>query len=468
MIEQFDLTLFDPRLLNEGILSHELIHKYQVLPLYKHADTLLIGMIDTQDLCALTAIRFHTGLNVQALTVDEKQLRELIQLHCPRTILNAQLASNLAQIKPLAENVVPLEIQFDEPISELIERLILDAMTKNISDIHIESFADYCRIRCRRDGLLEEILRVAPHLGARLIVRLKIMAQLDIAERRLPQDGRIEWHIHKHLDIRVSSCPTQYHEKVVLRLLNNQSVPLQLDALGFTNTQYQCVLETLSAPNGLILIAGPTGSGKTLTLYTLLNYLNHIEKNICTVEDPIEISLEGINQVNIQPKIGLNFATVLRSFLRQDPDIIMVGEIRDTETAKITWHAAHTGHFVLSSLHANNAREALDRLHHLAIPKIDLLSSQTLIIAQRLVRKLCARCKQLASNKTYTAGGCAHCHHGYQGRIGLFEILKCTTTKTLSLFDGMNLWQAGLAKVQHGLTTYKEIQRTLGDGLVSV
>lgn len=468
MTEQFDLASFDPTLLSEGVLSTDLIHKYQLLPLYKHHDTLFVGMFNMHDLSALTAIRFHTGLNVQALSVDPKQLDHLIKLHCPRTILNAQLASNLSQIKPLEENVSTVETRLDEPISELIERLLQDAINKNISDIHIESFADHSRIRCRRDGLLDEVLRLAPHLGARLIVRLKIMAHLDIAERRLPQDGRIEWHTNKHLDIRISSCPTQFHEKIVLRLLNNQSQSLELKALGFTPTQHQFVLETLMAPQGLILIVGPTGSGKTLTLYSLLKYLNHIEKNICTVEDPIEIRLEGVNQVNIQPKIGLDFATVLRSFLRQDPDIIMVGEIRDTETAKITLQAAHTGHRVLSSLHANNAREALNRLQHLEIHKTDLLSSQTIIIAQRLVRKLCNQCKHLVSNTTFETTGCIHCHNGYQGRIGIFEMLKLTTDKTFSLFDGMNLWQAGLQKVQRGLTTFKELQRILGDGLLLI
>lgn len=284
-----------------------------------------------------------------------------------------------------------------EPITDhiinYVNELFANAINNSISDIHIEPFEHHCRIRFRRDGLLHEAASLPPHLSTQIIARLKIMAELNIAEKRLPQDGRIKTFHHNKIDIRINTCPTLFGEKIVLRLPSCNQASLNIQTLGTTEQQTAQLLHSLSKPQGLILVTGPTGSGKTMTLYSALQHLNTIEKNISTIEDPVEIQLDNINQINIRPHIGLNFATALRTLLRQDPDIIMLGEIRDHETAIIAVQAAETGHLVLSTLHTNSAIESLSRLHSLGISPYHLIHSTSLIIAQRLVRKLCVHCK---------------------------------------------------------------------------
>lgn len=382
----------------------------------------------------------------------------------------------------IQENIV----NYDEPLIRFVDHIIQQALQQGASDIHIEPFEKICRIRYRQDGLLYEIADMPINLSGRLVTRLKVMAKLDISERRIPQDGRFALN---HIDIRMSTCPTLFGEKIVLRLLDNNKVSLELDRLGLTATQKQLFIDVISQPQGLILVTGPTGSGKTVTLYSALNYLNTKEKNISTVEDPVEIQLTGINQVHINPKINLHFATALRSFLRQDPDILMIGEIRDTETADIALQAAQTGHLVFSTLHTNSAIDTLMRLQSMGIAPYNLASSITLIIAQRLVRKLCPHCKlpemcpekllelmgfANTKNTLYRAVGCDQCLQGYQGRVGIYELLPITANlmqlimanahasliMTQAKQDGfLTLREVGFEQVMQGFTTLIELNR---------
>lgn len=357
----------------------------------------------------------------------------------------------------------------DASAIEFLDSLIREAQSNHITDIHIEPYAEHYRVRFRRDGLLQETSTLSNPLGNRITTRLKILAELNIAERRLPQDGRLRLGRNK-VDIRMSTCPTLYGEKTVLRLLNVTSQHLNIHALGMTETQEKLFIKILSRPQGLILVTGPTGSGKTMTLYSAIHHLNTCEKNISTVEDPVEIELPGINQVNIHPKIGLDFATVLRAFLRQDPDVLMVGEIRDLETASIAAQAAQTGHLVLSTLHANSAREAIRRLQSLGLATHHLIHSLSLVMAQRLVRQLCAHCKQ-ADPLTghYLPQGCEQCHQGYHGRLGIFECLPITSHTAQAILSESDtdsewplLWENGLEKVKQGNTSLSELVKIIG------
>jgi type IV pilus assembly protein PilB len=378
----------------------------------------------------------------------------------------------------------------EEPIIKFVDQTLQHALQKSASDIHIEPFATHCRIRYRQDGVLYQIAEITPLFAARVITRLKIMAQLNIAERRLPQDGRFQIGEPMSADIRMSCCPTIFGEKIVLRLAPAENSRLEINELGFTNEQQKIFLEKISSAQGIILVTGPTGSGKTATLYAALRLLNTSEKNISTIEDPVEIQLAGINQVNINPKIGLDFATALRTFLRQDPDILMLGEIRDQETAAIAVQAAQTGHLVLTTLHTNSALETFHRLQSLGLETYQLSHAITLIISQRLARKLCPLCKTPATLSTatqfeidltegheaYTAQGCAHCLYGYRGRTGIYEFLTLNETTLQQLVNNkdtaavnhyllqngfLSLRAAGLAKVREGITSYAEINRII-------
>lgn len=377
-----------------------------------------------------------------------------------------------------------------------INKIIMHCITKKASDIHFEPYEKYYRIRARVDGILHEITQTDAKLAPRLSSRLKIMAALDIAEKRLPQDGRCKFNLdhHKFINLRINSCPTLFGEKIVLRLLDDAKVQIDINTLGFSNNQQQLFLQSLHKSQGMILVTGPTGSGKTVTLYTALNLLNNNEKNISTVEDPIEIYLPGINQVNINNKTGLSFATTLRALLRQDPDVIMLGEIRDLETAEISIRAAQTGHLVLSTLHTNNTVETLIRLRNMGVALFNIATSINLVIAQRLLRRLCNNCKEpdkvnkkillqqgftdaeSASLQLYRAVGCKNCTAGYVGRTAIFELLPLTTEiretilhKASSLtiqqqaatVGMVNLRQAALIKVRQGLTSLAEINRVL-------
>lgn len=362
----------------------------------------------------------------------------------------------------------------DEAISRFVEQIIQNAILHSASDIHIEPYAETCRIRFRCDGLLQEITRVPATIAGQIITLLKVMAKLNIAEKRLPQDGRL--HLHA-TDIRINTCPTLFGEKIVLRLLKGNTLSLAFEHLGLSEQQKNILIDTIAQPQGFILITGPTGSGKTLTLYAIVNYLNSSEKNIATVEDPIEIQLFGINQINIHPKIGLDFPNVLRTLLRQDPDVLMVGEIRDRETAEIALQAAETGHLILSTVHTNSALDTIARLAALGIAPHRIVRTVSLIIAQRLIRLLCHHCKTIDSTAAapypvYRAIGCPHCFQGFKGRTAIYEffmmnhdnatqVLKNLPT-ALSELPNQALYQAALAKVAAGQTSLAEVKRVLG------
>jgi type IV pilus assembly protein PilB len=496
----FDLHHYDTRWLSDTAFTVEFIYRNRVLPLQREHNNLYVGISDPTDHATLALVSFHTGLRIKPMLVSEIELEQIINLHCKPVVLDAKLQNALSKIKPIEEPTTHLEnnSQDDEPVIDFVNRLIQDALLKQASDIHIEPYEKHCRVRFRRDGLLFETTTLPLPLAIRIITRLKIMANLNIAERRIPQDGRINlnetrdtslWDKSIKVDIRVNVCPTVCGEKVVLRLLDSSHIQLDIDHLGLTVPQKNLFLQKLHQPQGLILVTGPTGSGKTVTLYSALHYLNQAEKNISSVEDPVEISLHGINQVNVNPKIGLDFAKVLRTFLRQDPDIIMVGEIRDSDTAHIAIQAAQTGHLVLSTLHANNALETFNRLDALGVSFYNLLQSSPLLIAQRLLRKLCPICKQpntspqskLSQHETtltYHAIGCGDCQQGYKGRIGIFELIAVTSKMCEQINANVNidsirneakkdnfmlLSESGMLKVREGITSLEELRRVIGD-----
>jgi type IV pilus assembly protein PilB len=479
----FDLKNYDVTWLHESTIKLDIIYRYRVIPLHRDHHSLYLGITDPTDHAAITALSFHLGLRIRPMLVAIDELDKIIELYCRPHILHSQLESTLSKMSPLEEPAYTQEKleKNDEPVIAFVDKLLHDAIEKHISDIHIEPYEAHCRIRFRRDGLLHEAARLPPHLASRVTTRLKIMANLNIAERRLPQDGRISLKTTHKIDIRINTCPTLFGEKIVLRILDKANSHFDIKALGLNEIQYQLFLNKLSQPQGLILVTGPTGSGKTLTLYSALHYLNQSEKNISSVEDPVEIELNGINQVNVNPKIGLDFPAVLRSFLRQDPDVIMLGEIRDFTTASIATQAAQTGHLVLATLHTNSAAEAMNRLQAMGVETYNLIHSVTMIIAQRLIRLLCAHCKQAeivsAGFIAYRAVGCEHCYQGYQGRSGIFEIIPITDTLASLLLSNNHisliieeakkggsilLRDAGLEKVKAGLTSYAELARVVG------
>src|SRR3990167_3809925 len=386
-------------------------------------------------------------------------------------------------------NFLNLNSSRDETIINVVDTLFQSAIEKNISDIHIEPQAEQYRVRFRRDGLLFETANLPNAIALRVVSRLKLLANLDITERRLPQDGHIKLKLNHGIDIRINSCPTLYGEKIALRLLVSNTLQPTIDKLGWLDEEYQLFFNTINAPQGLVIITGPTGSGKTTTLYSALNHLNKIDRHIISVEDPIEIEIEGINQINIHPKIGLDFATILRAVLRQDPDIIMVGEIRDIETASIAMEAAQTGHLVLTTLHTNSTVDSIIRLLSMGIPAYQIASSLSMVVAQRLLRKLCEHCKRkesasktmqtefmLVSPIIYQARGCEQCTNGYSGRTAIFECLiitdhikQCILTdnnkqslQTLLLPSVRHtLWKAGTIKAHEGVTSVAELLRVI-------
>lgn len=393
---------------------------------------------------------------------------------------------------PNEENAQTSASPKDISVIKLVDKILFDAISANVSDIHFETYEHKYRIRYRQDGLLREVASPALHLSSQITSRVKVMANLDITERRLPQDGRFTLLANNQkIDFRISTCPTLTGEKIVIRLLNPHQRPLTIGALGLNKQQRRCLMEAIRKPQGMILVTGPTGSGKTVSLYAILNRLNTQEKNISTIEDPVEINLENINQVNVNPPIGLTFSKTLRALLRQDPDIIMVGEIRDFETAEIAIKAAQTGHLMLSTLHTNSAVAALTRLNNLGISAFNIGSSLNLIIAQRLVRRLCRHCKiprdDLSSRNLqklnlssdyplFKPVGCPQCNQGYRGRIALFEVLPLTSSLNELILSGSHslpilkqaqaagmqtLYQSGLEKIKQGITSLEEVKRVV-------
>ncbi|PHR88130.1 MAG: type IV-A pilus assembly ATPase PilB [Moritella sp.] len=496
-----DLDTFKLEEIPANLLNEKLIDKHHALPIYVQGQTLYLAMSDPTNVTALEEFAFSFSLHTEVLLVDELQLQKALE-----TVLESDIDAlgdlNDADIGDL--EVDDIESRLDQgnkdgaddaPIVKFVNKILLDAIKKGASDIHFEPYEFKYRVRFRIDGILHEMVSPPVNLAMRFSARLKVMAKLDIAERRVPQDGRIKLKLSKNksVDLRVSTLPTMWGEKVVMRILDSSQASLNIDILGYDEKQKALYLKALQKPQGMILVTGPTGSGKTVSLYSGLNILNTVERNISTAEDPIEINLSGINQVQINLKAGLTFPVALRSFLRQDPDVVMVGEIRDIETAEIAIKAAQTGHLVLSTLHTNSAAETLTRLSNMGVPAYNIGSSVSLIIAQRLGRRLCNECKQpedipvtelaklgFAQDQInqgitpFKAVGCNQCTKGYKGRVGIYEVMPMSDTIARMILTGSNsmelhdqaqqegmdtLRQSALQKVIEGITSLLEVER---------
>ena len=484
-------------------VSQKLVLKHRVLPLMKRGKRLFLAVADPTDLHALDEIRFQTSMSIEFVVVEDNKLQKAVESLVEQadaalpSLTDDDLDLENLEVTSGEEDANPGALARDDvedaPIVRFVNKIMLDAIKKGASDIHFEPYEKAFRIRTRLDGILKEVALPPVQLAVKIVARLKVMARLDIAERRVPQDGRIKMRLSKNraIDFRVSTCPTLFGEKVVARILDPSSAMMGIDALGYEPFQRELYLRYLAKPQGMILVTGPTGSGKTVSLYTGLNILNTEDCNISTAEDPAEINLPGINQVNVNPKVGLTFATALRAFLRQDPDVIMVGEVRDLETAEIALKASQTGHLVLSTLHTNDAPQTLTRLVDMGVKPYAIATSVSLIIAQRLARKLCVHCKQSieipaealtkegfaaadisAGFVVYKAVGCPLCTDGYKGRMGLYQVMPVTETIGRIIMTGgsaldindqatkdgvWNLRRAGLEKVKLGLTSLAEI-----------
>ena len=500
-----DLDAIQPDLDTIKLVSDKLLAKHRVLPLVKRGKRLFVAVADPTNLHALDEIKFQTGLSIEAVVVEEDKLQrisskaiEQVDTQMPSLadddidLENLDITSGEEDLEK--ESVGRDDVE-DAPIVRFVNKVLLDAIKKGASDIHFEPYEKTYRIRLRLDGYLKEIANPPVQLAVKLAARIKVMSRLDIAERRVPQDGRIKMRISKTraIDFRVSTCPTLFGEKIVARILDPSSAMLGIDALGYEQTQKDLYMQALAQPHGMILVTGPTGSGKTVSLYTGLNILNKEDTNISTAEDPAEINLPGVNQVNVNPKVGLTFASALRAFLRQDPDVIMVGEIRDLETAEIAIKAAQTGHLVLSTLHTNDAPKTLTRLIDMGVKPYAIATSVSLIIAQRLARKLCNNCKAPIDMppeallkegyteeevdlgiKIYKPVGCSSCTDGYKGRTGLYQVMPVSEEiQRIILQEGnavdiaaqsaveghWDLRKSGLEKAKSGITSLDEVNQ---------
>jgi type IV pilus assembly protein PilB len=500
-----DLDAIQPDLDTIKLVSDKLLAKHRVLPLVKRGKRLFVAVSDPTNLHALDEIKFQTGLSIEAVVVEEDKLQrigtkaiEQVDTQMPALSDDDIDLENLDVTggdEDLEKDTVGRDDVEDAPIVRFVNKVLLDAIKKGASDIHFEPYEKSYRIRLRLDGYLKEIANPPVQLAVKLAARLKVMSRLDIAERRVPQDGRIKMRISKNraIDFRVSTCPTLFGEKIVARILDPSSAMLGIEALGYEQVQKDLYVQALAQPHGMILVTGPTGSGKTVSLYTGLNILNKEDTNISTAEDPAEINLPGVNQVNVNPKVGLTFASALRAFLRQDPDVIMVGEIRDLETAEIAIKAAQTGHLVLSTLHTNDAPKTLTRLIDMGVKPYAIATSVSLIIAQRLARKLCNNCKTPIDMppeallkegyteeeveqgiKIYKPVGCGSCTDGYKGRTGLYQVMPVTEElQRIILQEGnavdiaaqaaaegiWDLRRSGLEKAKGGITSLDEVNQ---------
>jgi type IV pilus assembly protein PilB len=504
-----DLDAIQPDLETVRLVSEKILRKHRVLPLVKRGKRLFVAVSDPTNLHSLDEVKFATGYSVEAIVVEEDKLAKVVaQVLEQVDTAMPDLGQDDFEMESLDVSAGEEAISGDAgegadvddaPIVRFVNKVMLDAIRRGASDIHFEPYERMYRIRFRLDGVLKEVAAPPVVLSGKLAARLKVMSRLDIAERRVPQDGRIKMKISKNraIDFRVSTCPTLFGEKVVMRILDASSAMLGIDALGYEAFQKALYMEALSRPHGMILVTGPTGSGKTVSLYTGLNILNTENSNISTAEDPVEIMLTGVNQVNINPKVGLTFAGALRAFLRQDPDIIMVGEIRDLETAEIALKAAQTGHLVLSTLHTNDAPKTLTRLMDMGVKPYAIATSISLIIAQRLARRLCTNCKtplkipaealakegfepdEIANGlQIFGPVGCTQCTDGYKGRVGIYEVMPVSEEIGRVIMEGgsaitiadqaaqegvWNLRQSGLNKIRSGLTSLDEINRVTVD-----
>lgn len=499
-----DLSIFDPANFPDNVIDHKLMRKYNALPLLRKRNRLFLGVSDPSDLNIINEIKFHTGLSIDLIVIEDDKLNLVIDnfLHA-----DEEDGSDFSDLEGMGLDDIDIEVveekletddegelQDETPIVRFVNKVLYDAIKQGASDIHVEPYEKAYRVRFRQDGILREIARPPLNIANRICSRLKIMSGMDISERRIPQDGRIKLKLSrtKSVDFRVNTLPTLWGEKIVLRIVDPSSAQLGIDMLGYEAIQKQQYLNALHMHQGLILVTGPTGSGKTVSLYTGLNILNTRERNISTAEDPVEITLEGINQVAVNNKVGLTFAVALRAFLRQDPDAVMVGEIRDLETAEIAIKASQTGHLVLSTLHTNSAPETLTRLRNMGIPAYNIATSVTLIIAQRLARRLCSHCKkplklppkillqegfnetQIRNMQLYSAVGCEKCNDGYKGRVGIYEVVPITDKISRVIMDGgssiqiadmarvegfNDLRTSALEKVAQGMTSLAEANR---------
>jgi len=513
--EEFGVPLMDLDALEIDLgivklVNERLLNKHQVLPLAKRGKRVYIAVTDPTNLHALDEIKFQTGLSVDAVVVDQDKLVDRLSkaLEAVDTSMSALAGEDDFDLDNLevgagdedsAADQVTRDDVDDAPVVRFVNKVLLDGIKRGASDIHFEPYEKAFRVRMRFDGVLKEIALPPVALSPKVVARLKVMSRLDIAERRVPQDGRIKMRLSKNraIDFRVSTCPTLFGEKVVLRILDPSSAKLGIEALGYEDQQRHLYTHALSQPYGMILVTGPTGSGKTVSLYTGLNILNTEDRNISTAEDPAEINLEGINQVNVNPKVGLTFASALKAFLRQDPDVIMVGEIRDLETAEIAIKAAQTGHLVLSTVHTNDAPKTLTRLVDMGVKPYAIASTLSLVIAQRLARRLCGNCKEVvdipreallkegfteqqidAGLTIYGPVGCSQCNSGYKGRVGVYQVMPVSEDIGRIIMEGGNAMQiaeqatvegvwdlrrAGLQKVLDGVTGLEEINRVTID-----
>ncbi len=506
--QEFGMPMFDMSALNLDIdivslVTAALMEKHHFLPLLKRDKKLFIGVTDPIAFQGMDEVKFHTGLLIEPIVVESNKLDAKIKEALSK--MDDSLDDYGSGDVDL-ENIELEDTETDDggvssadiddaPVVRFVNKMLLDAIKSGASDVHFEPYEKAYRVRYRQDGMLREITRPPVGLGGKLAARLKVMSRMDIAERRVPQDGRIKLKLSKNksIDFRVSTCPTLFGEKIVLRILDPASAKLGIDMLGYEPFQKKLYMDYLAKPYGMILVTGPTGSGKTVSLYTGLNILNTADKNISTAEDPAEINLEGINQVNVNPKVGLTFNAALKAFLRQDPDIIMVGEIRDLDTAEIAIKAAQTGHLVLSTLHTNDAPKTLTRMVDMGVKPYAIASSVSLIIAQRLARRLCSKCKIVEDVpqetllqegfeqddidkgiEIYTPVGCDMCAMGYKGRVGIYQVMPVTEEIGRAILKGgsamdiaeqaakegvWDLRRSALEKVKQGVTSLVEINR---------
>ncbi len=506
--QEFGVPLFDLNCLNidscpQKIVDAKLLQKHLALPLSLRSNRLQIGVIDPTNHHTINDIRFQVGTSVEPIVVEYDKLKVALDAYIDNNEEDIGASLGTLEDSQLDDIDIDSSVQTgtdqaitadedDAPIVRFVNKLLLDAIKKGSSDIHFEPYENSYRVRFRTDGILEEVSKPPVNLSSRLAARLKVMSRMDISERRVPQDGRIKMRLSERraIDFRVNTLPTQYGEKIVLRILDPTSAQMGIEALGYEDDQKEAYLKTLNQPQGMILVTGPTGSGKTVSLYTGLNILNTPELNISTAEDPIEINLEGINQVGMNAKIGLTFSEALRAFLRQDPDVIMVGEIRDLETAEISIKAAQTGHLVLSTLHTNSAPETLTRLLNMGVPAFNVATSVSLIIAQRLGRRLCKSCKEPATDipqnilvdegfevlgiplkdiQLQRAVGCKKCAKGYKGRVGIYEVLEVTPGVSKLIMDGGNSLEiAELAKQEGFRTLRQSALKKAAEGIISL
>ena len=497
-----DLDAINVNYIPKEAVDEKIIREFNILPIFQRGSRLFVAMSDPTRVDALDALRFGTRFTVETVVAEHHKIKSLIEKIFATNNFDDMDAVEFDEARADEDSSATshLDINDEAPVVKFVNGMLIKAITMGASDLHFEPYEKSYRVRFRIDGVLQKIANPPTQLAGKIAARLKVMSQMDISERRVPQDGRIKLKISKDkaIDFRVNSLPTLFGEKIVLRILDPSSAMLGIDALGYEPDQKQLFMDALAKPQGMLLITGPTGSGKTVSLYTGLNILNTVESNISTAEDPVEINLEGINQVNVNNKVGLTFASALKSFLRQDPDIVMVGEIRDLETAEIAVKAAQTGHMVLSTLHTNSAPETLTRLRNMGVASFNIATSVNLVIAQRLARRLCKACKKptdvpknsllemgfteedLAdpSNVIYEPVGCSECRDGYKGRVGIYEVMKVTPEiariimedgnaieiKDAALKQGFrDLRRSGILKVLQGTTSIQEMYRVTSE-----